>query len=459
MSAVNVSCSPSRSTTTPVTAVPAMLVSSRSARERVSSVTFGCVSAGRTAEHLGVGLGVHQAREAVAGGAAHAAAVGRVLLVEQHAARRVERVQPGRLEVVGELLDARLVADRRVRVGRAGVGLGRVLAARAVHLVELLGLRVVRLEHVVADRPRGRGAVVVLERAEVLRAQPVERGAVELGRPADEVVDLRLERLVVRVVPGVRRRRSGCRRTRRRPTSSAARAAASRRARAAAPACPTARAGGRASRRRRRCRSRSRRSGSYRVLLRSLGDDDARARLDQREVRERLREVPEVASGGGVELLRVEPERRRAGAAGAPSGRAPAAARRSRPAPTRARTSRSGTSPRARRGRRRSPRCGSAGRSRSRSARRRSPARSRAAAGPRRAGSRRSRRAGSRRRARRSRSAGAARRARRRRARGCRRGSPRRPRASAPACRRRRGCGRAWPRGPSRPSDMSFDET
>ena len=35
--------------------------------------------------------------------------------------------------------------------------------------------------------------------------QAVERGAVELGRAADEVVDLRLERLPVRVVPGVRR--------------------------------------------------------------------------------------------------------------------------------------------------------------------------------------------------------------------------------------------------------------
>ena len=39
--------------------------------------------------------------------------------------------------------------------------------------------------------------------AEVLRAQPVERGAVELGGAADVVVDLRLERLAVGVVPGV----------------------------------------------------------------------------------------------------------------------------------------------------------------------------------------------------------------------------------------------------------------
>ena len=80
-------------------------------------------------------------------------------------------------------------------------------------LVDALGLGVVRLHLVVADRPRGRDAVAVAQLAEVLGAQPVQRGAVELRRAADEVVDLRLERLAVAVVPGVRATRSGCRRT------------------------------------------------------------------------------------------------------------------------------------------------------------------------------------------------------------------------------------------------------
>ena len=87
----------------------------------------------------------------------------------------------------------------------ARVGLGRVLAVSAVHFVEVLRLGVVGLDLVVADRPGRRDAVVVLELLEVLLPQAVERGAVELRRAAHEVVDLRLERLALVVVPGVLR--------------------------------------------------------------------------------------------------------------------------------------------------------------------------------------------------------------------------------------------------------------
>ena len=94
------------------------------------------------AEHLGVGLRVHHAREAVAVLHTDAGAVRRVRLVEQDPARRVERVVAGRREVVGELLDPRLVRDGRERVRRARRRLGRILAAGAVHLVQLLGASV-----------------------------------------------------------------------------------------------------------------------------------------------------------------------------------------------------------------------------------------------------------------------------------------------------------------------------
>ena len=207
-------------------------------------------------EHLRVGLGVHEAGEAVAGGAADAVAVGHVGLVQHHPAGGVEGLVSGGGEVVRELLDPRLVRHRREGVGRAGGRLGRVLAARAVHLVELLGLRVVRLHLVVADGPGGRDAVVV---AEARRSPP--RAA---GRAPPRRSSWRRRRSSApaagRACPSRRTscppRCSGCRRTRPPRSSSAARASASRRAPAAGCACRRGRGGARACRRRRRCRSR-----------------------------------------------------------------------------------------------------------------------------------------------------------------------------------------------------------
>ena len=217
----------------------------------------GVLQGGPDAGHLGVGLGVQRTREAVAGPALHADAVRQVRLVDPDAARRVERVKALRGQVVGELLDPRFVGDRRVRVGRAGRRFGRILAPRAVHLVHRLGGGVVRLHVLVGDGPGGRQAVVVAQFAEVLLAHPVQRGAVQLGRAADEVMHLRLEeRLGLRVVPAVRARCTGRRRTRPRSTSSPARGAASRRARAAECACLMGRGGGRGCRRLPRYRSR-----------------------------------------------------------------------------------------------------------------------------------------------------------------------------------------------------------
>jgi hypothetical protein len=73
-----------------------------------------------------------------------------------------------------------------------------------VHLVQVLGLRVIRLQLVVGDRPGGRDAVVMAELLEVLGAKAVESCPVQLGRPTDEVVNLWLEALPLAVVPRVR---------------------------------------------------------------------------------------------------------------------------------------------------------------------------------------------------------------------------------------------------------------
>ena len=152
-------------------------------------------------EDLGVGLALDQRWEAVAGRAADADAVRLVAFEQPDAARGVERVVAGPLQVVRQLLDPRLVGDRRERVGAAGPRLGRVLGVVAVDLVELLRLRVVRLELVVRDRPRRRDSVVVAQLAEVLAPEPVQRRTVELRLAADVVVDARLEGLALLVVP------------------------------------------------------------------------------------------------------------------------------------------------------------------------------------------------------------------------------------------------------------------
>ncbi len=160
---------------------------------------------GTNSEHLGVRLAVHRARKAVAVLAADAGAVRQVRLVEHHAAGGVERVEAGGREVVGETLDPGLVRDGRERVRSARRRLRRILAAGTVHLVRVLGPRVVGLELVVADRPGGRDPVVMSELAEVLRPQPVQRRAVQFRGAADVVVHLGLERLTLLVVPGVLR--------------------------------------------------------------------------------------------------------------------------------------------------------------------------------------------------------------------------------------------------------------
>src|SRR5687767_1891047 len=91
-------------------------------------------------------------------------------------------------EVVVQLLDPRLVRERRMIVRGARPRLRRIRSAPTMHLVEALGRRVVRLDVVVRDRPGRRDATVVPQLAEVLASQPEERRAVELRVPADIIV-------------------------------------------------------------------------------------------------------------------------------------------------------------------------------------------------------------------------------------------------------------------------------
>ncbi|MGC4089234.1 MAG: hypothetical protein QM756_15385 [Polyangiaceae bacterium] len=101
-----------------------------------------------------------------------------------------------------KLLDAGLVTDRRVRKG-AALARGSVgsIAALAVHVIELLGARVVRFEVFVGDGPSRATPSSVAKLAEIFFAQAEQGCAVELGVTADVVVRVRMQRLPVRVSP------------------------------------------------------------------------------------------------------------------------------------------------------------------------------------------------------------------------------------------------------------------
>src|SRR5205085_5269835 len=116
---------------------------------------------------VGVALGEHPAREAVAGLAADAAPAGPY--IDTH--RQLERVQPLLAQPPGQLGDVGLVRHRWERDRPRARRLGRIGATRAVHEVDFLGARVIRLEIVVADGPGGRDAALVLNGVEVLPAQ------------------------------------------------------------------------------------------------------------------------------------------------------------------------------------------------------------------------------------------------------------------------------------------------
>ena len=160
------------------------------------------------ADHLGVGLAVERAGEAVEGVAPDAGARAHrqaVLLVEQDAERQVERPDALCREAVVQCLDARFVGHRIVRKRAVRRRLDRILAALAVDVEEALGLGVVRLEDVVLQRPRGGDAVDVRHRVEVALAEAQEGGAVDLRVAADVVVQARVKGLAILAVPGLRR--------------------------------------------------------------------------------------------------------------------------------------------------------------------------------------------------------------------------------------------------------------
>src|SRR5919199_2562632 len=108
-------------------------------------------------------------------------------------------------QAVVDFLHTRLVAHRRPRVRIVAGWLGRIGSALAVHDVQLLGPGVVRRQVLVADRPRRRDPVVVLDLLEIALAEAEQNRTVDLGVATHVVVGVRPERLAVTVVPHLSR--------------------------------------------------------------------------------------------------------------------------------------------------------------------------------------------------------------------------------------------------------------
>src|SRR5215831_11745316 len=118
-----------------------------------------------------VGLRVQRTGEAVKGVAANAATRFGVLLIEQNADRQMERLNALSPQAVVHLLHPRFVAHcwpwERVIAG----WLGGIFAACAVNGVELFRPGVVARQVFIADRPRGRYTVVVLDLGKITLAE------------------------------------------------------------------------------------------------------------------------------------------------------------------------------------------------------------------------------------------------------------------------------------------------
>src|SRR2546427_4982626 len=114
---------------------------------------------------------VNKAGEAVTCVATDAWTFLRIFLIQHDAEWRMKWLQPVQHKVVAQLLNARFVADRWVWECSTAVRLSRILADRAMHVINLLRLIVIWLEFVVRNRPGWGSAAVVFDLAKILFAQ------------------------------------------------------------------------------------------------------------------------------------------------------------------------------------------------------------------------------------------------------------------------------------------------
>jgi hypothetical protein len=104
-----------------------------------------------------------------------------VFLIEQYAKRQGKRMIAQPLEIIVEFLNSRFVAHWRITVRCTEAPFRRIDSVFPVDVIKILGLRIIRLEVIVVQWPRGRNAGVMSDFTEVLRAKSQQGRAVDLG--------------------------------------------------------------------------------------------------------------------------------------------------------------------------------------------------------------------------------------------------------------------------------------
>ena len=102
-----------------------------------------------------------------------------------------------------DFLDAGLMPDRWMRISKGTRRFGRIGAPPTMRLVKDFGLIVIRLVIWIFQRPRGRGAVLVLNLFEIALPQLKESGTVDFCIPSDPIRRLWMQRLALAVLPNL----------------------------------------------------------------------------------------------------------------------------------------------------------------------------------------------------------------------------------------------------------------
>src|SRR6516162_9182353 len=153
------------------------------------------------ANYLRVRLGVDQAGIPVTRVTANALAGHGIRFIDLQPEGRVKRTQTLPREVLTELLDARLVADWRMRIGATCWWLGRIFSTPAMHVIQALSLQVIGFEVVVGNRPSWRDAAEVANLAKILATQAKQRRAIEFRVSTYVVVRVGMQRFTAFIAP------------------------------------------------------------------------------------------------------------------------------------------------------------------------------------------------------------------------------------------------------------------